>query len=111
MPPAPANPSSVTSRRSFLKTSAALTGSGPMLAGGAAGQAGEAKGPRFAYVGTFSSPLRDVLPTQVDLPPGHGRGIHLFQIDRTTGALTASSVQEMDTSPGCLVINAAGVGQ
>ena len=108
MPPAPANPSSVTSRRSFLKTTAALTGSGPLLAGLPAAQAGEAKGPLFAYVGTFSSPLRDVLPTQVDLPPGNGRGIHLFQVDRTTGALTASGVQEMGTSPSCLVINAAG---
>jgi hypothetical protein len=25
--------------------------------------------PLVAYVGTFSSPLGDVLPTQVDLPP------------------------------------------
>ena len=108
MPPAPANHSSVTSRRSFLKTAAALTGSGPLLAGLPAAQAGEAKGPLFAYVGTFSSPLRDVLPTQVDLPPGNGRGIHLFQVDRTTGALTASGVHEMGTSPSCLVINAAG---
>ena len=33
-----------------------------------------AKGPLMAYVGTFSSPLRDMLPTQVDLPPGNGRG-------------------------------------
>ena len=108
MPPASPNPSSGTSRRSFLKTTAALTGSGPLLAGGAAAQAGEAKGPLFAYVGTFSSPLRDVLPTQVDLPPGNGRGIHLFQVDRATGALTPSGVQEMGTSPSCLVINAAG---
>jgi len=36
---------------------------------------------------TFSSPLRDVLPTQVDLPPGNGRGIHLYQVDRNTGRL------------------------
>ena len=28
-----------------------------------------------------------MLPTQVDLPPGNGRGIHLFQMDRTTGAM------------------------
>ena len=108
MPPAPANPSSVTTRRSFLKTTAALTASGPLLAGLPSAQAAEAKGPLFAYVGTFSSPLRDVLPTQVDLPPGNGRGIHLFQVDRTTGALTLSGVQEMGTSPSCLVINAAG---
>ena len=62
----------------------------------------------MAYVGTFSSPLRDVLPTQVDLPPGNGRGIHLFEVDRTSGALAASGVYEMGTSPSCLVVNAAG---
>ncbi len=28
--------------------------------------------PLMAYVGTFSSPLKDTLPTQVDLPPGNG---------------------------------------
>ena len=62
----------------------------------------------MAYVGTFSSPLRDTLPTQVDLPPGNGRGIHHFTVDRTTGALTPAGVTEMGTSPGCLAINAAG---
>ncbi len=62
----------------------------------------------MAYVGTFSSPLRDVLPTQVDLPPGNGRGIHLFKVDRTTGAMTPGGVYEVGTSPSCLVINAAG---
>jgi len=62
----------------------------------------------MAYVGTFSSPLRDVLPTQVDLPPGNGRGIHLFHVERSTGALTASGVFESGTSPNCLAVNAAG---
>src|SRR6187200_2731426 len=108
MPPASPNPSSTTSRRSFLKTSAALAGSGPMLAGGAAAQAGGTKGPPMAYVGTFSSPLRDVLPTQVDLPPGNGRGIHLFRVDRATGALTPAGVHEMGTSPSHLALNASG---
>src|SRR5262249_42697763 len=64
--------------------------------------------PLIAYVGTFSSPLRDVLPTQVDLPPGNGRGIHLFQIDRSTGAMAAVGIVEMGTSPSCLALNAAG---
>lgn len=64
--------------------------------------------PLIAYIGTFSSPLRDVLPTQVDLPPGNGRGIHLFHVDRTTGALTAAGVHELGTRPSCLAINAAG---
>lgn len=62
----------------------------------------------MAYVGTFSSPLRDVLPTQVDLPPGNGRGIHLFQVNRDTGALTFAGVSELGNSPSCLVINADG---
>ncbi len=62
----------------------------------------------MAYVGTFSSPLRDVLDTQVDLPPGNGRGIHLFQVNRDTGAMTPAGTQEMGTSPSCLVLNATG---
>jgi 6-phosphogluconolactonase len=62
----------------------------------------------MAYVGTFSSPLHDMPPTQVDLPPGNGRGIHLFQVDRTTGAMTPCGVYELGTSPSCLAFNAAG---
>src|SRR5689334_16130696 len=68
----------------------------------------EASEPLVAFVGTFSSPLHDVLPTQVDLPPGNGRGIHLFHVDRDTGAMTPSGVVEMPNSPSCLVVNAAG---
>jgi 6-phosphogluconolactonase len=67
----------------------------------------EATGPLVAYVGTFSSPLRDTLPTQVDLPPGNGRGIHLFQVDRTSGAMTPMGIVEMGTSPSALAVNAA----
>ena len=62
----------------------------------------------LAYVGTFSSPLRDVLPTQVDLPPGNGRGIHLFEANRHTGELAPLGIYEMGTSPSCLAVNAAG---
>ncbi len=69
---------------------------------------GAAAGPLVAYVGTFSSPLRDTLPTQVDLPPGNGRGIHLFQVDRASGAMTPMAVVEMGASPSGLVLNAAG---
>ena len=79
------------SRRSFLKVSAALAGATPLVAGLLQAEADEASGPLMAYVGTFSSPLRDVLPTQVDLPPGNGRGIHLFQVNRATGAMTAQT--------------------
>ena len=58
------------SRRSFLRTSVALAGTTPLIAGSLQARSDEAGGPLIAYVGTFSSPLRDVLPTQVDLPPG-----------------------------------------
>jgi 6-phosphogluconolactonase len=64
--------------------------------------------PLFAYVGTFSAPLKDVLPTQVDLPPGNGRGIHIFRVDRTTGALAPAGIYESGVSPSHLAINAAG---
>ncbi len=65
-------------------------------------------GPLVAYVGTFSSPLRDVLPTQVDRPPGNGRGIHIFQVNRTTGAMTLAGIHEMGSSPSCLALNTSG---
>jgi len=68
----------------------------------------EAEVPLMAYVGTFSSPLGDVLPTQVDLPPGNGRGIHLFTVDRETGAISPAGIYEMGTSPSCVVVNEAG---
>lgn len=96
------------SRRTFLRDSVALAGTAPLWAGLLQAQADAAGGPLMAYVGTFSSPLKDVLPTQVDLPPGNGRGIHLFQVNRTTGALTPAGTYDLGTSPSCLATNAAG---
>jgi 6-phosphogluconolactonase (cycloisomerase 2 family) len=96
------------SRRSFLKTSVALAGTTPLMEGLLPAKAEKADRPLLAYVGTFSSPLRDVLPTQVDLPPGNGRGIHLFHVNRTTGAMTPAGVHEMGTSPSCLVLDKSG---
>src|SRR5215217_6630496 len=87
------------SRRSFLMTSA--------LAAPAILHAADDK-PLYAFVGTFSSPLKDTLPTQVDLPPGNGRGIHLFEVNRETGAWAAAGVHEMGTGPSCLAINSSG---
>jgi 6-phosphogluconolactonase len=97
-----------SSRRSFLKTSAAVAGTITLFTGSRPARSREPGGPLVAYVGTFSSPLRDVLPTQVDLPPGNGRGIHLFQVNRDTGAMTPAGIEAMGTSPSCLVLNAAG---
>lgn len=92
-------------RRSFLHASAALAGASPLLAASIRRQSDDER-PLLAYVGTFSSPLEDVLPTQVDLPPGNGRGIHVFRVDRQTGEMTPAGVVEMGTSPGRLTLNA-----
>lgn len=85
-----------------------LAGSAPLWSAVMQAETAGEPAPLLAYVGTFSSPLRDALPTQVDLPPGNGRGIHLFQVDRGTGALKPSGVYELGTSPSCLAVNAAG---
>ena len=96
------------SRRSFLTNSLGWVGTASLLAGSLRAQLNQAGGPLMAYVGTFSSPLRDMLPTQVDLPPGNGRGIHLFRVDRMSGAMSAAGICELGTSPSCLAINASG---
>ncbi len=96
------------SRRSFIANALGCVGTASLLHGSLQAQGKQAGGPLMAYVGTFSSPLRDMLPTQVDLPPGNGRGIHLFQVDRASGAMSAAGVFEMGTSPSCLAINASG---
>ncbi len=94
--------------RAFFRASLALMMTVVLLTGSLGARAGESGGPLVAYVGTFSSPLRDVLPTQVDLPPGNGRGIHWFHVDRTSGAMTPAGIVELGTSPSCLALNAAG---
>jgi 6-phosphogluconolactonase (cycloisomerase 2 family) len=96
------------SRRSFLKTSIALAGAGPIVASSLMAQTGANKAPIIAYVGTYSSPLPIVRPGQVDLPAGNGRGIHLFDVDRGTGALAPRGVFEQATSPSCLALNSSG---
>ncbi len=96
------------SRRSFLKTTAALAGAASLVPHELYAQSEDASSTLMAYVGTFSSPLKDVLDTQVDLPPGNGRGIHIFRVDRESGALTAAGSYDLGTSPSCLALNQAG---
>lgn len=97
------NQSSTTDKSHLLAVFVALCG----IAGAfqQAVTADEGQSPLIAYVGTFSSPLKDVLPTQVDLPPGNGLGIHLFEVNRQTGAMKPIGHHRMGTSPSCLVLN------
>lgn len=90
---------SYLSRRSFLGTAFA--------AGAALSIQAKDAAPLIAYVGTFTSPLQNMKATQVDLPPGNGQGIHLFEVNRSTGAMTPCGLYKTGTSPNCLVINAA----
>ncbi len=64
--------------------------------------------PLVAWVGTFSSPLQNVKSTQVDRPPGNGRGIHIFHVDPATGAMTPAGVHEMGNSPSFLALGSGG---
>lgn len=97
-------------RRTFLQSSLAAGSLIPAVAflSEALADSKESPAPLIAYVGTFSSPLKDMLPTQVDLPPGNGRGIHIFHVDRATGAMTPAGVFELGTSPSCLAVNSQG---
>lgn len=92
----------------FLTSFVSLVLATPLVARPLQAETNDVRAPLMAYVGTFSSPLGDVLPTQVDLPPGNGRGIHAFTVDRVTGAMTPAGIHEMGTSPSCLAVNAAG---
>ena len=96
------------SRRSFMKNSVAIASTTQIIGGLLQAQSNKAIAPLIAYVGTFSSPLKDMLPTQVDLPPGNGRGIHIFQVNRVTGAMNPAGMYESGTSPNCLALNNAG---
>jgi 6-phosphogluconolactonase (cycloisomerase 2 family) len=97
-----------TSRRTLLKAAAGATAAVTLNEALGAPKADAADGKLMAYVGTFSAPLTDTLPTQVDLPPGNGRGIHLFEVDRTTGALKEAGTFDLGTSPSCLAVGASG---
>lgn len=100
--------SQLTSRRTLLQS--ALGAAAVFSA--VRGQGSEPAQPRaqktFVYVGTFSSPLKDVLPTQVDLPPGNGRGIHIFEFAPETGNLKPLGTYDLGTSPSCLAADPSG---
>ena len=95
------------SRRSFLKSAAALAMAGPALACAPqdevkqAEQAQPAGKPRLVYVGTYSSPQGP------EGSPGRGQGIYLFETDPATGALTQRQVLENPRNPSWLALNPA----
>ncbi|HEV8003804.1 MAG TPA: lactonase family protein [Planctomycetaceae bacterium] len=96
------------SRRAFFKASLSLASATTLGSRSLLAQREKSAGLLLAYVGTYSAPLRDMPATQVDLPPGNGRGIHIFQVNRASGALKPAGIYESGTSPSDLAVNAVG---
>jgi 6-phosphogluconolactonase len=94
-------------RRDFISRSVAAVAAnsalGPALAGAAEARREKAATPIMVYVGTFASGSRFAEP--YNAAPGNGRGIHIFEMDRATGALVERGVFEDASSPNCLAIN------
>jgi len=92
-------------RRSFLKSAAALAMAGPALACGpqatekTAEQAKPSGKPRLAYVGTYS------MPGHGEGVGGNGQGIYLFEMDPATGALTQRAVFANPRNPSWLALS------
>ena len=87
----------MTTRRAFLKDVATLSALSPALGPLTPGAQVRTKPPIFAYVGTYSAP-----------GSGAGRGIHIFQFDPATGALTDRGVLASAANPSWITINTAG---
>ena len=90
-------PNGRVSRRTFVTRAAGVAALAPMAARSLASQPPPSSAPLLLYVGTYSSG-----------PAGNGRGIHVFRVDPTTGALTPAAVTEHVTSPSALVFDTAG---
>lgn len=95
-------------RRAFVHRALGAAAAATPLVAAFAAQPARSRGPLLAYVATYSSPPLPPPPGKVDVPPGNGRGIHIFEINRATGAMTARGVFELGTSPTCLAVNSAG---
>ncbi len=102
-------PSTVTlSRRTFVARVSGAAALAPSLAAALPTQPATRGGPLFAYVGTYSAPPAASSSGRGTPPGANGRGIHIFTVDRTTGALTPAGIVEHHTSPSALAFDAAG---
>lgn len=106
----PPHPDCTTlSRRDFFARSAGAIVAGALLNRGALRaaepRAAKSAGRIMAYVGTFASGSRFAEP--YNAAPGNGRGIHIFEMNRATGALAERGVFADDSSPNCLALHPA----
>src|SRR5690242_1660586 len=87
-----------TSRRHFLKGTAALAVSGAARAPARQEQARRGDRPILAYVGTYSSPQGP------EGSVGHGKGIYLFEMNPETGALSQREIFSDASNPSWLAL-------
>ena len=80
-------------RRQFVKDATFLAAA-PVVGGLSAQAQTPAKGPVFAYIGTYSSGGNT----------NGGRGIHIFEVDPTTGGLTERDVLVTPSNPSALAL-------
>ncbi len=87
------------SRRDFVRSAAGLFATVPLFS--AARQATDSShaGPALAYIGTYSSPQGP------EGSKGRGKGIYLFEMNRSTGALSQRALFENDSNPSWLALN------
>jgi 6-phosphogluconolactonase len=95
----PSHPNAATTRREFLKASAALAGAVPALALGQTGSGGSPQKPVLAYAGTYSNPAGP------EGMPGRGEGIYLLEMNPATGALTVREVFRNDQNPSWVALD------
>ena len=94
------------SRRAFLSGVSGAAVTGITLMRSARAQVAAAPGALLAYVGTYSAP-----PAPAGAPASggnNGRGVHVFAVDRTTGALTPAGIVTHHGSPSALAFHRAG---
>jgi 6-phosphogluconolactonase len=83
-------------RRIVLKAGVALATAGPVIPRGGHAEAQPRATALFAYVGAFTTPERK----------GHGGGINVYRVDRTSGAWTQEQLLEVD-NPSFLTVDRA----
>ena len=93
---------STSSRRGFLQGAAALAVAAPALSRARKGRSMPGHGPVFAYVGTYSASKGPEGST------GHGRGIHLFELNPSSGILSEREVFPNEENPSWLAFNPSG---
>ena len=98
--PRPSRPFSRISRRSFIRGAATLAVVRPSLALTQTKENSLTK-PILAYVGTYSSPQGP------EGSKGNGQGIHLFQMNPATGALTQRKLFADGSNPSWLAFDSS----